>query len=62
MFSLDVSLESLVSVCILLGDLVHRLVKVPIYAIYALMIYALYLSWLGISVIGPRLVCFPWIP
>ena len=38
MFSLDVSLESLVSVCILLDDLVHSLVKVPIYAIYTLMI------------------------
>ena len=38
MFEMDVSLESLVSVCILLGDVVHRLVKVPIYAIYSLMI------------------------
>ena len=38
MFELDVSFESLVSVCMLLGDVLHCLVKVPIYAIYSLMI------------------------
>ena len=60
LFSLDVSLESLVCVCIVLDDLVHSVVQVPIYAIYALMISAVFLSWLGISVIGPRLVCLAW--